>query len=182
MRVRKLEYEDLTPEQKAVWDEIVAGPRGRVYGPHTIWLHRAKLLSVGQAVVLYCRYNSGLPARLSELAILVMSVFWSVGNEWHDHAPNALRLGVDRTALEALRTGKRPQFGKEDEQALFEFADELNRTHDISDATYQATVAVLGQDLVIDLVGVLGYYSWISMTIKAFRLPLPDGAADPLSQ
>ncbi|MGN6770298.1 MAG: hypothetical protein ACTHJQ_10725 [Rhizobiaceae bacterium] len=60
--------------------------------------------------------------------------------------------------------------------------DELNRTHDISDATYRATVAALGQNLVIDLARVLGYYSWISMTIKAFRVPLPDGVSDPLSQ
>lgn len=181
MRVARLGYDDLDPEQKAVWDEIVAGPRGKVYGPHTVWLHRAKLLSVGQAVGLYCRFNSGLPQRLSELAILVMSAFWQVGNEWHDHAPNAARLGVDPAALETLRIGGRPRFGQPDEQALYEFADELNRTHEVSDATYRAAEAVLGKDLVIDLVGVLGYYAWISMTIKAFRVPLPDGVANPLA-
>jgi 4-carboxymuconolactone decarboxylase len=181
MRLRDLSYEELDGAQKAVYDKIVAGVRGKVHGPFRALLHRPELLDRAQELGLYCRYNSGLEPRLSELAILVMSAFWRVSGEWYDHYPNAVALGVSREALEALRKGEPARFTAGDEQALYDFAMELNRTHDVSDETYQRALNALGQDKLVDLVGVLGYYALISMTLKVFKVPLPDGVQDPFA-
>jgi 4-carboxymuconolactone decarboxylase len=182
MRVPELSYDQLSPEQKDIFDEITAGPRGRVHGPFLVWLHRHELLRRGQALGLYCRFNSGLEPRLSELTILVVSSYWQAETEWHDHSVNAIKLGVDADALEAMRVGKQPAFKKPDEQALYEFVSEMLKTHRVSDATYQRAVDIFGQDLVIDLVGIVGYYCLIAMTLNVFEVPLPAGAKNPFAQ
>jgi 4-carboxymuconolactone decarboxylase len=182
MRVPELSYGELSPDQKEIFDEIVAGPRGRVNGPFLVWLHRHELLRRGQALGLYCRFNSGLAPRLSELTILIVSINWGAATEWHDHSVNAIKLGVDAEALEALRVGGTPHFKQEDERTLYAFVSELLKTHKVSDQTYKRAVEVFGQDLVIDLVGIVGYYCLIAMTLNVFEVPLPEGAPDPFAK
>jgi 4-carboxymuconolactone decarboxylase len=181
MRVADLSYSQLNTEQKAVYDKIASGVRGKVHGPFRALLHRPKLLDCAQELGLYCRYNSALEPRLSELAILVMSAFWGVSGEWHDHYKNAVDLGVSKEALEWVRTRRPAKFGADDEQALYDFATELNTKHVVSDETYDRAVKELGEDQLMDLVGVLGYYTLISMTLKVYKVPLPDGVADSLA-
>jgi 4-carboxymuconolactone decarboxylase len=125
MRLPKLTYEQLTPEQKVSWDEVVAGPRKKMHGPFFIWLHSPELLSRGQKLGLYARYQSGLPQRLSELCILMMAAHWKAAGEWVDHAPIARQLGVDADALEALRKGQPAKFKSADEAAAYDLAQEL---------------------------------------------------------
>ncbi|MFZ8942424.1 MAG: hypothetical protein ACO2ZK_10670, partial [Gemmobacter sp.] len=83
---------------------------------------------------------------------------------------------------EATRTGATPDLAAEDEAARLAFAQELLRTRRVSDATYARAVAALGREAVVDLVGILGYYTLISLTINAFEVPLQDGAADPFPE
>jgi 4-carboxymuconolactone decarboxylase len=181
MRVPKLTYEQLTPEQKVVWDEVVAGPRKKMHGPFFVWLHSHELLSRGQQLGLYARFHSGLPQRLSELCILITSARWRASGEWVDHAPIARELGIDAEALEALRKGEPAKFKSDDEQVVYDMAQELLRTHEVSDATYKRAEAVLGMRGVIDIIAVLGYYGWIAMTLKVFKLPPGEGAMDPFA-
>jgi len=178
MRLPKLSYEQLSPEQKAVWDEVVAGPRKKMHGPFFAWLHSAELLGRGQNLGLYARFHSSLPPRLSELCILIMSAHWTVAGEWIDHWPVARELGVDADALEALRKGLPAKFKQDDEIATYEFAQELLHRRDVSDATYARTKDVLGERGILDVVAVLGYYGFIAMTMKAFAM-LPEGVPDP---
>ncbi len=89
MRLAKLSYEQLSPEQKVVWDEVVAGPRKKMHGPFFIWLHSPDLLSRGEKLGLYARFQSSLPQRLSELCILMQATHWKCSGEWIDHAPIA---------------------------------------------------------------------------------------------
>lgn len=180
MRVPKLGYEDLTPEQKTVWDEIVAGPRKKMHGPFFIWLHSHELLSRGQALGLYARFHSSLPPRLSELCILIMSSHWKASGEWVDHEPIARQHGVDAVALENLRLGKPAEFKQQDEQVVYELAQELLKTQEVSDATYSRAENVLGRRGVLDVIAVLGYYSFIAMTLKTFAM-MPEGVADPFA-
>lgn len=180
MRLPKLTYDELTSEQKVVWDEVVAGPRKKMHGPFFAWLHSHELLSRGQALGLYARFQSGLPQRLSELCILITSAHWKASGEWVDHAPIARELGVDADALEALRTGKPAKFKQDDEAAVYDLAQELLKTHEVSDPTYQRAEKVLGQRGVLDIIAVLGYYGLIAMTLKAFKMQ-PEGAADPFT-
>ena len=180
MRLPKLTYDELTPAQKSAWDEVVAGPRKKMHGPFFAWLHSHELLSRGQALGLYARFQSGLPQRLSELCILITSAHWKAAGEWVDHAPIARELGVDADALEALRTGKPAKFKKDDEAAVYALAQELLKTHEVSDTTYKRANDVLGQKGVLDIVAVLGYYGLIAMTLKAFKMQ-PEGVADPFA-
>jgi 4-carboxymuconolactone decarboxylase len=179
MRLAKLSYDQLTPEQTIAWDEVVAGPRKKMHGPFFIWLHSPELLSRGEKLGLYARFQSSLPQRLSELCILIMASHWMASGEWIDHEPIARSLGVDAEALENLRQGLPAEFKQADEAITYEFAQELLNKHDVSDATYAKARTVLGERGVLDVVAVLGYYSFIVMSMKAFAMRPGNGETDP---
>jgi 4-carboxymuconolactone decarboxylase len=178
-RVDDLDLEKLTPEQRRVHDAIVSGPRGAVQGPLRVWLQSATLADRAQALGAFCRFGTSLPPRLSELAILVTGAYWRARFEWYAHAPLALKAGLDADAIEAIRTGRTPHWTREDEAAVYAFAHELTSTRRVSDPIYARAQQILGLTALVELVGILGYYTLISMTINAFEVPLPAGARDP---
>lgn len=178
MRLAKLSYDQLNEAQKVAWDEVVAGPRKKMHGPFFIWLHSPELLSRGQNLGLYSRFQSSLPPRLSELCILIMAAHWRCGGEWFDHEPIARSHGVDAAALEALRKGEAAQFKQADETVVYELAQELLATREVSDATYNRAKAVLGERGILDTIAVLGYYSLIAMSMKTFAQK-PEGVPNP---
>ncbi len=163
-------YESMSPDQQKVHEEIVSGPRGAVQGPLGVWLWRAELASRAQTLGRYCRYDSSLPPRLSELAILVTARHWSAEFEWQSHKQPALDAGLDPAIVEAIRKGEKPDFDSTSEQIVYEFSTELQNHKKVSDSTYNTAVKELGKEAVVDLVGVLGYYALISMTINAFEV------------
>ncbi len=175
MRAPPLDAAHLTDEQRVVYEAISAGPRGSVRGPLAVWLQSPQLAERAQELGAFGRYGSSLPPRLSELAICTMAGYWRAGYEWFAHADIARRAGVADSILEALRTGTVPQFVAADEQVVYQFAHELLTTRRVSQPTWDEAQALLGMRTVVDLVGVLGYYSLISMTINAFEIPVPAG-------
>jgi 4-carboxymuconolactone decarboxylase len=179
LRIPDLDEAALSPEQKKVYDAIVAGPRGAVRGPLRIWLHSAALAERAQDLGAFCRYHSSLPPRLSELAILVVAAFWRAGYEWAVHAPQALAAGIEPSAIDAIRQNRSPHLEQADAAAVYAFARELLESRQVREETYRKAAAELGDRGVVDLVGVLGYYGLVSMTIAAFKV-LPDGQ-DPFA-
>jgi 4-carboxymuconolactone decarboxylase len=173
-RIPDIDESALSAEQKKVYDTIVAGPRGVVRGPLRIWLHSAPLAERAQELGAFCRYHSSLPPRLSELAILVTAAFWRAGYEWKVHAPQALAAGIDGAIVEAIRRNRKPRFDQADAAAVHAFARELLETRQVSEATFAEARAELGVRGLVDLVGILGYYGLISMTITAFEVR-PEG-------
>src|SRR5262249_54715560 len=139
-----------------------------------------ELLSRGEKLGLYARYQSSLPPRLSELCILMMASHWKCAGEWIDHEPIARSQGVDAAALEALRRGQPAKFARADEVAAYELTQELLNTRQVSDATYAKAKAALGERGVLDIVAVLGYYSLIAMSMKTFA-QMPEGVTDPFA-
>jgi 4-carboxymuconolactone decarboxylase len=178
-RLPNIDPATFTPEQKKVHDAVVSGPRGRVVGPIKVWLKNPGLAEHAQALGAYCRFGSSLPPRLSELAICCTGAFWKANYEWFAHAPLAIKAGIDRAAIEAIRTGATPTFEKVDEQAIYDFVTELVRTKRVSAGVFERAKAALGETGVIDLVGIIGYYSLVSVTLNAFEMPLPDGETLP---
>lgn len=178
-RLPELTDAAMSDEQRRVADAIKSGPRGVVQGPLLAWLQSAGLADRAQALGAFCRYGTSLPPRLSELAIITTGAFWRAGFEWHVHAPIAIEAGLNEAAVEALRKGETPHFEQEDEQAVWRFAHHLLNDHEVPDATYRTVEDLLGAKATVELVGVLGYYGLISMTIKAFGVPIPPGAAEP---
>lgn len=173
-RLRALEQSQMGDRQKQVYDTIASGPRGNVRGPLAIWLHRPDFADKAQALGQYCRYDSSLAPRLSELAILTTARIWDAAFEWQAHLGPALAAGLDPTIIESLASNKHPVFADKDESLVYEFTCELNIKRDVSDALYARSIAILGKAGTIDLVGLLGYYALISMTVKAFDVdPMP---------
>jgi 4-carboxymuconolactone decarboxylase len=167
-RLPALDQTQMNKRQIEVYRDIASGPRGNVRGPLAIWLHRPDLADKAQQLGQYCRYDSSLSPRLSELAILTTARIWDAAFEWQAHVPHARAAGVDDAVIDALANDRAPEFAAEDEALVYEFTHELNLERGVSDALYARAIAVLGKDGTVDLVGVLGYYSLISMTIKAF--------------
>ena len=164
-----------SPRQQEVHDAIASGPRGVVVGPLALWLHRPELAAAAQALGQYCRYDSTLPQELSELAIIVTGAVWKAEFEWGTHAPIAERAGVPAAAIEAIRAGEVPHFDDPRMAAVHDFTREAQADRQVSDETYARTVSLLGEAAVVDLVGILGYYNLISVTLNVFRVPPPEG-------
>jgi 4-carboxymuconolactone decarboxylase len=169
----------LSLEQRSVFEAIASGPRGVVQGPLRVWLQSADLADKAQALGAFCRYGTSLPPRLSELAILVTGAFWKSGFEWAVHAPIARKNGVAEDVVEAIRNGATPAFARDDERIVYEFCRALHRDHAVPDDIYRRASEEFGTKTVVELVGLLGYYTLISMTINAFHVPLPGNTEEP---
>ena len=171
VRLQTIENKDMTERQKQIHDEIVSGPRGQVRGPLAIWLYRPELADRAQSLGQYCRYDTSLEPRLSELAILTTARIWDAAFEWQAHVPHALAGGVDRLIVDSLYEDQTPSFVSKDEEIVYRVTREINITRQLSDNTYNQVVKILGVEATVDLIGLLGYYALISMTIKAFDIP-----------
>ncbi|BCF90987.1 MULTISPECIES: carboxymuconolactone decarboxylase family protein [Paraburkholderia] len=159
-----------TPDQKAVLDEILSGPRGNLNGPFLGWIHSPELAQHAQRLGAFCRYKTGLSLRLSELAILVTASRWQAQAEWFIHYPIAIDAGVRAEDAEAIRLGQAPSFADADDALIYAFATELYDTKRVSDATYAKTVERFGHEVAINLVGLLGYYALVAMTLNVFGM------------
>jgi 4-carboxymuconolactone decarboxylase len=180
-RFTSLSPDQMSPEQRKVHDAVVAGPRGKMVGPIQVWLTNPELAQKAQELGAFCRYGTGLEPRLSELAILITGAHWKAGYEWHVHAPIGMKAGLDPQAVEAIRCGEQPSLPKPDEAAVYAFAKELLETRRVSDASFARATKALGERGVVELVGILGYYTLISMTIVSFEMPVPEGSPEPFA-
>ena len=174
-----LNEDQLTDRQREVHDRIVSGPRGVVQGPLRVWLQSPDLADRAQALGQFARFDTRLPPRLSELAIIVTARLWSAGVEWTTHAPIAARDGVDASIIEAIAHGGIPTFEDATQAAVFHAAVELHRDRAISEKTYATALDALGLEALVELVGICGYYTLISMTINAFHVPDGEGQGLP---
>lgn len=169
----------LTALQRALRDKIMSS-RGAstVGGPFAVWLHAPNFGDLVQQFGAHCRYQTSLPPWLSEFAILVVARFWRAQYEWYAHAPIAEKAGVKPESIKDLRAGRRPKKARKDEQAIYDFITELHRTHRVSNKTYSRVHHLLGDAGMVEFVGIIGYYTLVSMTLNTFRVPIPD--AQPL--
>ncbi len=173
--------DQFTDAQTLVADEITSGLRGEIPGPLNMWLRRPKLAHRAQKLGEYCRYETSMPGDLVEIAILCVARFWNSEFEWHAHKRIALEKGVSPGLIESIRGREKPHWETREQALVFEFSNSLLSDRNVADELYEETVAAFGIDSIVDLVGILGYYSFISMTINVFDVPLPDGAMPELA-
>jgi len=166
-----------TPRQQEVHDVILASPRGRVVGPLALWLNRPELANAATALGTYLRYENSLGQRLGELAIITTARCWDAEFEWFAHKPLAIKAGLDPAIAEAIRNRQEPEFSDPEEEAVYRFTHEAftSRRKQVSDATYARAREVLGQDRLVDLVALIGYYSFVSVTLNNFNVMPEDG-------
>ena len=174
-RFQPLTYDKLTPEQKAMVEHLLAGERGGMNGPFNVTLRSPEMGDLAQQLGARLRFHSSLPNRLNEMAILMTARFWNAQYEWSAHKKNALTAGLNSSVIDAISDGKRPGSMQPDEEAVYNFADELLRTREVSDRVFNAAVDKFGERGVVDLTGVMGYYCFVSMMLNIDRYPLPEG-------
>lgn len=181
-RLAPLDLANLTPEQKEVADAIMAGPRGGLRGPFEAWLRSPVLADRAQRLGEFSRFHTSLPKHLVEFAIILTGKHWKAQFEFFAHARLAVEAGLPRETVEAVRTGERPVFRDAAERAVYAFVTEYFATNRVSDSTYQQALAVLGGERgVVDLIGIVGYYGLVSMTLNVFDVGLPEGEPLPLT-
>jgi 4-carboxymuconolactone decarboxylase len=170
-----------TEAQKKAVAEFTAARKTGISGPFVPMLRSPEVMNRARAMGDYLRFNSVLPPRLSEFAILITARHWTQNYEWDAHNQLALQGGLSADIVKAIAEGRRPEKMAADEEVLYTFCDELHRNQSISDATYARAVATFGEQGVIDIVGISGYYTLLAMVLNTARTPVPAGHTPALA-
>jgi len=173
------EHESMTEEQQQAAQRLAAGPRGGVKGPFVALLRSPELMDRLQKVGEYLRFGSSLEPRIREFLMLVVSREWTQQFEWCVHAPLALKAGLKPETLSSLADGRRPVAMAIDEEIAYDCCDELLRTRGLSEASYRRAVERFGERGLVDLLGLVGYFTTISMVLNVAHTPA-DGGVPPL--
>ena len=180
-RMPPISTDKMTDAQKKAAEEVIAGPRGALVGPFIPLLRSPEFMSRLQKTGAYLRFNSSLPPKVSEFVILLTSRQWTQQFEWDAHLPLALKAGVQPEVSAAMSEGRRPMGMDPDEELAYDFCTELHQDQSVSDATYERAVKRFGEQGVIDMVGLRGYYSMLAMIMNVARTPLPEGKTPKLA-
>lgn len=180
-RFPELSLDQMTPAQRKSAEAILAGPRKSLQGPFNTWLRSPALADRLQAVGEYIRFETSLPKKLNEFAIIITAREWTSQYEWYVHYPLALQAGLKPEIAAAVAAGKRPTGMTEDEAVIYDTTVALHRNQGrISDAVFNKARQKFGEQGVVDLIGVAGYYSAVSMTLNVAQVELPKGEPLPL--
>ena len=180
-RLPALEREAMTEAQRTAADELAAGPRKGVKGPFIAMLRSPELLARVQKVGEYLRFQSTLSPRVSEFATLVVSRAWTQQFEWFVHVPLALKAGTSAETIAALREGRRPSSMADEEATAYDFSTELLGLRGVCNSTYQAALQRFGEQGVVELTALLGYFEMMSMVLNVAHTPQePNSSVEPL--
>ena len=181
-RFKPIAESDMTEVQKQAVKDMIGGLRGSFNwdGPNALLLRSPELQSRTQRVGEYLRYKSAIPQRLNEFAILITARRWDAQGEWLQHQALAEKAGIAPATIADLKQGKRPGGMKDDEALVYQFLTELHATKTVSDGTFNAAKQKFGEQGVIDLTAVSGYYTMLAMILGVAGNPVPVGVAAPL--
>lgn len=181
-RYRELSVQEMNPAQKEVHDEIVAGKRGRFGGPFQLLIRAPEVCRHLSRLGEYLRWGSSLPPALSELAICLTARHIRANYEWYAHAPLAIEAGVPAAAIEAIRTGAAPQFAAKDQQLVYRLVTELIDKRRLGDASFAEGIAAFGEQGIVELGTIIGYYTAIGNALNVFQVALPAGTPVPFPE
>ena len=183
-RLPELTEASLTAEQKALAESIKSGPRGqfKMSGPFAIYLHSPAFGELAQKLGGHLRFKTSVPPRLMEFAILVTGAHWKAQYEWAMHAPMAEKQGVKPQTIRDLQAGRPPKSAPRDEMAIYAFVKELYAKRRVSKPVFNRVYKLLGEAGTVELVGILGYYGMVSMTLNTFMAPLPEDIKAPFKE
>jgi len=167
-RIPLVDLKSLTPEQQAVCDAIMSDPnRGHVPAPYRLALHCPEFAGILQQMAGLMRFRTSLPRDISQMAIIITARYWTCEMEWAGHAPRAVKAGVPQAAVDAIRLGQRPVFEQSAQEAAYLYCTELHENKAVSDATHQRALECFGVQGVIELGGIMGYYTTVAMLVKS---------------
>jgi len=154
---------------------------GRFPGPYDLLLRSPELALRWERLAEYVRFETSVPPRLNEFAILIQARFWTAQFEWWAHYPLALRAGLPQAVADSLKAGRRPAGMRPDEEAVYRFCVELMQNHRVGDATFAGLRAQLDEQQITDLVAVAGFYATVSLILNTIEAAIPTGEPPPLS-
>jgi 4-carboxymuconolactone decarboxylase len=175
-RYRVKEESELNAEQRRVYNDCKAGPRGSVPPPVHVWLDSPGLADHAHKLGGHVRFGTALTQKQTEIAILCTARYWTAQFEWAAHVNLALKAGITQDVIDAIGERRAPKFTDPDDQIVYDFANSYYRDHRVDDATYAAVEKRWGRQGVVDLAGLIGYYSFVSVTLNVFEVPTPAGA------
>jgi 4-carboxymuconolactone decarboxylase len=176
MRLPELNEDQLTPGQKEIYGQAKTGKRGHVPAPLLAWIHSEKMARHANLLGAFVRYDTKLEPRLSELAILVTARYWTAQYEWYAHESEALKGGLDPAIIKAIATRQTPVFQKADEELVYTFSKTLHETKNVSPELHAKAQKMFGDQVLVELIGILGYYTMVAMTLNVFDFSIPPTA------
>ena len=175
-RIDPIPREDMSEEQIRVNDEIAGVRSGdQARGPFAIWLRTPELAEKIGTFGIHLRTRSSLPRRLFELAVLTTARTWTAQYEWFAHEKFIDVAGLDPAVVEDIRLGRKPAFTQADEELVYGIVTEVSETRSLNDESYHKAVQTLGEQTVIDLLTVIGYYTMIAVVLVGIEVDTPDG-------
>jgi len=164
----------MSPEQQALYDDILSGPRESIVGPMQGWFRSPELGSLMQKLGAYCRYYTTVPARLSELTILTVAHHWRQSVEWTEHKDTAIDKGISRSIVDAIARGETPDFEQADEEIVYRLTSEITETRRLSEATFQQALDRFGEQTLFELTAIIGYYTSLAVQMNCFEIQASD--------
>ena len=182
-RMPPIPKDKMTEAQKKAFDEVTSGPRGAggAEGPFVPLLRSPEFMSVLQKTGEYVRFHNSIGPKLTEFVILLTARQWTQQYEYDVHQVNGLKAGVKQETISAITEGRRPTGMAADEEIVYDFCTELRQNQSVSDATYARAGSKFGEQGVIDMTGLVGYYTTLAMIMNVARSPLADGKKAPLA-
>ncbi len=182
-RLTKRTRDELTPEQRAEYDNIVSGrsPRedGTLGGPFDVWLLSPEWSQRVRGLVGMLWERTTLDRGLVELAICITGRHWEANVEWAAHAPRAIEYGIAPEVLDAVFEERRPEFAPEEQLLLYDVCIALHRNRALPEPLYERAVATFGEQGLVEIIGVIGFYTMVSMTLNAFEVPVGPAQETP---
>ena len=178
-RFAPLTMEQLNVYQKPLGEQIMKVSSVGLGGPYNPLLRSPVLGQRMFDLLYYLRWNSSLPLRLNEFAILIVGRQWRSQVEWYAHAPLAVKAGLSPEIVADLKAQKRPANMQADEAIVYDFVTELMATHRVSDATFARAKQILGEQQVVDLTSVAGTYVTVAMVLAMAEESVPPGKELP---
>jgi 4-carboxymuconolactone decarboxylase len=172
-RMPPIPEDQWTEAQRKAAATFAANRRQEVFGPFAVLLRSPEVMLRAMAMGDYMRYQTVLPPKLNEFIIIITARHWTQQFEWQVHQPAALNAGLHPDIVNAVAAGRRPDRMNEDEAVVHDFTIELLRSQDVSDRVYAGAVARFGEQGVVDMVGVTGYYTFLSMVMNTARTAVP---------
>ena len=188
-RLKLLIPSELSPEQKLTYDALTSGPRGAnmksdtgsLGGPFNAMLHAPNIGIALQELGARLRFGTSVPRNLLELAIITIGAHWEAQYEFWAHARMAIEAGVEPHVVESIRNGDEPVLTG-DEQTVYIFCAQVIHEYRASDDAYESAIALLGEQGVMEITTLIGYYSAISFVLNVFEIPVPDGEIAPFQR
>ncbi|WP_022722915.1 carboxymuconolactone decarboxylase family protein [Rhodopseudomonas sp. B29] len=180
MRLKLLPPDEMSADQRAIYEESIASKRGTPPPPMMAWLASPEMARHATRLGAFLRYDTTLPPALSELAILVTARHWTAQFEWYAHKKMALDGGLDLTIIDDIKNRRTPTFADPKARVIYDVAKSLHEAKGLSQPLYDEAMRVLGERTLVEIIGLCGYYTMVSMTLNAYQFPLPDGEVPEL--